>query len=186
MISNVLLQAMFCRCTWESGSNYTELELPTLFLRLEEKRFPALSTLSLGGKILHKNNRSLVSIVRFAHMNLSCLFVRKYKVSCSTSSLWSVCRTTKGPLKNMEADVNLSLPMQVSPFCKGWFRGVLPEGVSRVSLQHNFVKQNCKSSLSLNRGRNSGLSMSARNTSTSEHTINDPWLSVQKKDRFMG
>lgn len=70
MISNVLLQAMFCRCTRESGSNYTELELPTLFLRLEERRFPALSNLSLGGKILHKNNRSLVSIVRFARMNL--------------------------------------------------------------------------------------------------------------------
>lgn len=46
-----------------------------------------------------------------------------------------------------------------------------PEGVSRVSLQHNFVKQNCKSSLSLNRGRNWGLSMSARNTSTSEHEL---------------
>lgn len=58
MISNVLLQAIFCRCTWELGNNYTELELPMLFLHLEERKILALSNLSLRRTMLYKNNCS--------------------------------------------------------------------------------------------------------------------------------
>jgi len=32
MVSEVLLQAMFCRCTRELGNNYGELGLPMFFL----------------------------------------------------------------------------------------------------------------------------------------------------------
>lgn len=58
MISEVLLQAMFCRCTGELGNNYRELGLPMLFLckkgGFQHSICSSLS--SLEGRMLQEDN----------------------------------------------------------------------------------------------------------------------------------